>query len=457
MFEGGSALGLSTDGLYDKLDNFVVSIGKLSLKGKSGDQIQELLTNVFSQVGDDLTKTVIPALDGFQKVGEGLFETLTRVATGIQEAEFFIDRLGTSTVKYTDIINQQGTVGFEALAQSLIKADEAIYGLDNGVVQMIGNMNATAEELYTAYLAFGNIRDILEVTNQSASNLSSSMIRGAGSISALDSGTKSYMENFLSDSERLNIQLERLSDEFKLAGYEMPKTRQGFIDLIKSIDTSTDEGAKAYGRLITLSDSYNETISEIEDNLSSLINTFKSLADSVAKTIVTLAGADSNAQSATAQIKSFWEKRSEIDSLLALNGNLTEAQQSKLSTLVGEVNSLAVNIQGQESSSSSITGQLIGNLKTLESALNLEEQILSVNIVGIASNVALVENIAGITATVPSLSSTSNNIVSSEGLSTEIKDILTIIKDNLSTYPKRTYDILDNVINGNSRVKVQSN
>jgi uncharacterized protein Yka (UPF0111/DUF47 family) len=283
------------------------------------------------------------------------------------------------------------------------------------------------------------------------------MIRGAGSISALDSGTKSYMENFLSDSERLNIQLDRLSDEFKIAGYEMPKTRQGFIDLIKSMDTSTDEGAKAYGRLITLSDSYNETISEIEDNLSSLINTFKSLADSVAKTIVTLAGADSNAQSATAQIKSFWEKRSEIDSLLALNGNLTEAQQSKLSTLVGEVNSLAVNIQGQESSSSSITGQLIGNLKTLESALNLEEQILSVNIVGIASNVALVENIAGITATVPSLSSTSNNIVSSEGLSTEIKDILTIIKDNLSTYPKRTYDILDNVINGNSRVKVQSN
>ena len=453
----GQALDISTQSLYNSLDNFVVSIGKVSLKDKTGTEIQEILTNIFSKVGDDLTKSVIPNLTGFQQVGEGLFDTLTRVATGIQEASFYIDRLGTSTVKYTDIINQQGVVGFEALAQSLIKADEATYGLNNGVVQMIDNMDATAEELYTAYLAFGNIRDVLTATSQSASNLSSSMILGAGSISLLESGTKSYMENFLSDSERLNIQLENLSDEFKIAGYEMPKTRQGFINLIKSIDTSTDEGAKAYGRLIGLSDSYNETISEIEDNLSSLIDTFSNLGDSVAQTIATLAGADTDSQSATNQIKSFWEKRKEIDSLLALNGNLTEAQQSRLSTLVGEVNSLATNIQGLDTSSSSITNELIGNLTSLESALNFKEQVLSVNIVGVAPNVALIENITGISATVPTLTNNTSNYVTSDNLSTDIKDILTTIKNNLSTYPQRTYDILDDVINGNQRVKVQTN
>ena len=313
------------------------------------------------------------------------------------------------------------------------------------------------EELYNTYLTFGNIRDILQATNQSASNLSSSMILGAGSISALESGTKSYMENFLSDSERLNIQLENLSEDFKNAGYTMPKTRQGFIDLIKSIDTSTEEGAKAYGRLIGLSDSYNDTISEIEDNLSTLIATFSNLGDSVAQTIATLAGADLDSQSATNQIKSFWEKRKEIDSLLALNGNLTETQQSRLSTLVGEVNSLATNIQGQSSVSSTITSELISNLTGLKDSLNLSEQILSVNIVGVASNVSLIENIAGINATVPSLVNNTSNYVTSDGLSTEIKDILTTIKDNLSTYPKKTYDILDSVVNGARKVKVQTN
>lgn len=455
--ESGKALDLSSANLNNNLNKFVVSIGKISLKDKTGEQIQELLTNIFSKVGDDLAKATIPNLPEFQQVGEGLFETLTRVATGMEESKFYIDRLGTSTVKYTDIINKQGAVGFEALAQSIIKSDESIYGLNNGVVQMIDNLNLTTEELYNTYLTFGNIRDILEATNQSASNLSSSMILGAGSISALDAGTKSYMENFLSDSERLNIELDRLREEFKLAGYEMPKTRQGFINLINSIDTSTDEGAKAYGRLITISDSYNDTISEIEDNLSTLIATFSNLGDSVAQTIATLAGADSDSQSATNQIKSFWEKRKEIDSLLALNGNLTETQQSRLSTLVGEVNSLATNIQGQSSVSSNITSELISNLTGLKNSLNLENQILSVNIVGVASNVSLIENIAGINATVPSLTNNTSNYVTSDNLSTDIKDILTTIKNNLSTYPQKTYEILDDVINGSQRVKVQAN
>lgn len=452
----GQALDSTQAEIQNRLSGFVVSIGKVSLLGKTGDQIQETLTSIFGSIGDNIALTAFPALVPFQQVGEGLFETLSRVATGMEEASFYIDRLGTDTVKYTDIINKQGVVGFEALAQSLIKADEATYGLNNGVVQMIDNLDATAEELYNAYLSFGNIRDILEVTNQSASNLSSSMVLGAGSISALESGTKSYMENFLSDSERLNIELDRLSEQFEIAGYEMPKTRQGFIDLVKSIDTSTEEGQKAYGRLISLSDSYNETISEIEDNLSALITTFSNLGDSVSRTIATLAGANSDAQTATNQIKSFWEKRKEIDSLLALNGNLTQEQQSKLSTLVGEVNSLATNIQGQSSVSSNITNELISNLTGLKDNLDLQNQILSVNIVGIASNVALVENIAGITANVPTLSNTMSNYVTSDNLSTEIKDILTTIKDNLSTYPKRTFDILDSVVNGVQRVKVQS-
>lgn len=456
-FEASKALDFTAEEITNTLDNFVVSIGKVSLNGLNGDQIQERLTSIFGAIGDNLAKTAFPLLVGFQQVGEGMYTTMTRVATGMEEARFYTDRLGYSTITYTDIINKQGVVGFEALAQSIIKADEATYGLNNGVVQMIGNMSATTEELYSTYLTFGNIRDILEATNQSASNLSSSMILGAGSISALESGTKSYMENFLSDSERLNIQLENLSEDFKNAGYTMPKTRQGFIDLIKSIDTSTEEGAKAYGRLIGLSDSYNETISEIEDNLSKLINTFSSLGDSVSQTIATLAGANTDSQSATQQIKSFWEKRKEIDNLLALNGNLTESQQSRLSTLVGEVNSLATNIQGLDTSSSSITSELITNLTSLESALNLEEQILSVNIVGVAPNVALIENIAGISATVPTLTNNTSNYVTSDNLSTDIKDILTTIKNNLSTYPQRTYDILDDVINGSQRVKVQTN
>lgn len=539
VFEAGNALDINANSLSNSLDNFVVSIGKISLKDKTSDQIQELLTNVFSSIGDNLASTAVPALTGFQGVGEGLFETLVRVATGIEEASFYSDRLGTSIVKYTDIANKQGVVGFEALAQSIIAADEATYGFNNGVVQIIDNLNLTAEELYSTYLTFGDIRDVLEATNQSASNLSSAMITGAGSISALESGTSSYMENFLSDTEQVNIQMSRLSDEFSIAGYALPQTREDFVSLINGINTSTDEGAKAYGRLISLSDEYSDAISALEDiqaealatqaeavlNLKNqllsltqrledskaddaqqllltrqrelanytdatslaLLNqiyaqedlntaldeqasviedmqtaidalsaTFLNLGDSVASTIATLEGSSTDAIGTTNQIKSFWEKRQEIDALLALNGNLTDAQQTTLTSLVGEVNSLATSIQGEQIGSNQlISDELISNLSGLKDNLDLEGQVLSVTIVGIASNVDLISTIAS-TSSVPTLSNIVTSYTNTDVLSTEIKDILSIIKDNLATYPKRTFDLLDNVINGNQKVRVQS-
>ena len=78
------------------------------------------------------------------------------------------------------------------------------------------------------------------------------------------------------------------------------------------------------------------------------------------------------------------------------------------------------------------------------------------NIVGVAPNVALIENIAGISATVPTLTNNTSNYVTTSELSTEIKDILTTIKDNIYNYPRKTFEILDNVVNGNQKVKVQS-
>ena len=56
----------------------------------------------------------------------------------------------------------------------------------------------------------------------------------------------------------------------------------------------------------------------------------------------------------------------------------------------------------------------------IESALNFKEEVLSVNIVGIASNVALIENIAGISATVPTLTNNTSNYVTNSDLSTPL-------------------------------------
>ena len=457
----GKALDTSSEDVQKSLTDFVVKIGKISTKGKTGEQLQEQIQNIFSQIGDDIAKTAFPELEPFQKIGEGLFETMTRVATGMQQAEYFIERLGKGfeDIKFTDIVNKQGDVGLEVLAQSIIKADEAVFGLNNGVVQMVDNFKGTTEELFNTYKSFQDIRTILIATNHSAKDLNDSMVIGAGSIGALKSATDSYMKNFLSDSERLKVQLSNLSREFKAAGYELPKTRKDFINLIESIDTSTEEGAKAYGRLIGLSDKYNDTISELEENTKALMSTFGNLSNSLGATIKTLLGASTGADNQTKLIKDYWEKRKEIDELTKNNSSLSTEQQERLSSLVGDINKLATDIQKQDTINNKvITDELVGNLGKLQDRLDLSKEILSVKIVGIDNNVALTD-ITQPANTPPStsVSSISTSAYNSANLETnkEIKNLLVDIKEAIATNPKDIYDTLDDVINGNQTIKVE--
>lgn len=89
-------LGLATGEVEAKLNAFVVNIGKIDLKGLSGEEIQEKLTAVFGQQADLMAQAVID-LQRFQKVGEGAFETLVRVASTVDVVTTSLQQLGLSS------------------------------------------------------------------------------------------------------------------------------------------------------------------------------------------------------------------------------------------------------------------------------------------------------------------------------------------------------------------------
>ncbi len=89
-------LGLSLSEVQTRLQGFVVNIGKIDLKGLTGAEIQEKLTAVFGAAADNLAKYAIPGLEQFQKVGEGYFETLIRVASSVEAVSSSLSLLGTS-------------------------------------------------------------------------------------------------------------------------------------------------------------------------------------------------------------------------------------------------------------------------------------------------------------------------------------------------------------------------
>ncbi len=87
-------LGQSTADIQNRLNSFVVNIGKIDLKDLTGEEIEEKLSAVFGAAADNMAAAAFPGMMQFQKVGEGTFETLVRVASTIEAVGMSLDLLG---------------------------------------------------------------------------------------------------------------------------------------------------------------------------------------------------------------------------------------------------------------------------------------------------------------------------------------------------------------------------
>jgi len=92
-------LGQSTDAIEARLNGFVVNIGKIDLKGLTGTEIQEKLEAVFGAAADGMAGAAFPGIERFQKVGEGAFETLVRVASTAEAVTNALSQMGDAATK----------------------------------------------------------------------------------------------------------------------------------------------------------------------------------------------------------------------------------------------------------------------------------------------------------------------------------------------------------------------
>lgn len=120
---GADALGVDAMG---RLAGFRVQTQRLSLEGLNAAEQQAELEAYFGTVFDQLAGAAIPFLDDFQRAGEGLGETLARVATQVQVTEQAADMLG---LRFSNLAGAE-----------LIRASERLVELNGGMEQFISNM-----------------------------------------------------------------------------------------------------------------------------------------------------------------------------------------------------------------------------------------------------------------------------------------------------------------------------
>lgn len=180
---------------------FISDIGKVSFKDMTGQEIQSELNAIFSQQADLITEFVVPAMKEYQQMGEGLFETLTRVAAEMATFNYYTDAMG---------------LAFNATGLSAIAVQQNIAELSGGMDKLTENM-------------------------------------------------QTYYEEFFSEEERAANQMKLLSAEMKNLGYDIvPGSREGFRNLVEAIDLTTESGQKQFAGLMSLSEVFADLIPATE-------------------------------------------------------------------------------------------------------------------------------------------------------------------------------------------------
>lgn len=267
----GTSLGMSTSSIENVLSNFVVDIGRISTAGKTGQQIQETLNAVFGAVGDKLAKALAPNLEGFQKVGEGYLETLTRVAGGIEQAKSALKEWGLSVVDFNTLSNKQGDVAAELLRQSILASETAV-----GVRDIVAVYGETFEDVVNVYRALVAVKTGIKDIGGNVNAVGASLISGAGGLDKLQSSISTYFDKVLTDNERDITAQRKLQEQFAKLGLAVPATVAAYRQLVEGVDTSTASGQELYGALLSLAGAFVDTKKSVEDLMNTLANNLTS-------------------------------------------------------------------------------------------------------------------------------------------------------------------------------------
>lgn len=194
-------LQVETSAVNKRLQEYVVSIGRIDLQGLSGEAIASKLEAVFGAESDKIARAAIAGFESIQQVGEGYFETLSRVAAQFELVRVYTERLG----------------------------------------------------------------DTMQMTGVSGGLLADSIINAFGGISEYQSAVQQYYEDFFTAEQRGADAIIEMTRAMSYMGESVPETTQGFKDLVNAQDLTTESGRKAYATLISLSPAFAEMIQAAED------------------------------------------------------------------------------------------------------------------------------------------------------------------------------------------------
>jgi phage-related minor tail protein len=240
-----TALGMDGDEFNRKLQSFVIDIGNVSFKGMTGDQIQTTLQNIFSKLSDQMATFAFSDLQKYQKIGEGLMETVTRVANDLMQVKDVFDVLSKTIPKgmaaiaaSEQLITQFGSV--DNLTKGVKAYMSAIYSDQQKLDPVIKSVNTAMASLGLSSVktkqAFKDVVDGADITTEAGAKLFATLMNIAPAFGQIIDEADKVKESAVSDARSaLTDAYNREAEAIQNAQSNM----EGFVKTLKNLQKST--------------------------------------------------------------------------------------------------------------------------------------------------------------------------------------------------------------------------
>ena len=328
LVAAANALGVSTGQISEQIQAFQLDMQRLSLKGMNGAEVQEALGNYFSAVFDKVSGSVLPGLEDWQKVGEGYYETLIRVASGADQARYYTEQLGLTMAGLGDVASTQGDAAAELLRASITMAEG-----QSAIAKIVTGYDGTAQELSDLYGTLLNVQTQIRNIAGSSAEVTTELIRASGGIEALTDNISGYLEAFYTQAERDAMSFNALGDQFAALGLRLPDSTAAFREMVSGIDLTTEAGQRQFANMVKLADAYSTVQGRFEEMLAGINAGFESSIRNVRLSVLDDQGKYTLLDKEASQYRDILASLTDTDSIAAYADKLRGAIDSAWSVL----------------------------------------------------------------------------------------------------------------------------
>lgn len=317
LVKGAEAFGVVGDMVINAIGNMNLNLGRIDLMNLTSDEIQKKIEEEFSKMSDNmaarLNKRLNLGLKEFIQVGEGMYETLIRVANAVNVATGVLGQIGFEPIDYKQLSASQKQA--KDISGEIAKATIiAFEGINTQMGQLVDVMVGSAQDIGSAYEDLVAIRETASFLSLNFNDVTQAMIAASGGIKALLTNLQEFQKAFRpgtalgSELMTLQAQYDRIFKNFGAKNPQltevMPNTREAFAALVESIDTSSKSGQRLYAALLSLSSAFDSIFTQMEsasdlmkkylptnalddyrDQLRQVGDDFKTIIDSVLATL----------------------------------------------------------------------------------------------------------------------------------------------------------------------------